>query len=69
MNDIEEKIIHFIVFCLCVFVCLCLQPPEEIYSIGDTVLIHFHTDDTISKKGFHIRYKSIRYPDSIHTKK
>uniref|UniRef100_A0A8C6MNH6 Tolloid like 1 n=1 Tax=Moschus moschiferus TaxID=68415 RepID=A0A8C6MNH6_MOSMO len=44
-------------------------PPEEIYSIGDTVLIHFHTDDTISKKGFHIRYKSIRYPDSAHTKK
>ncbi|XP_008536249.2 tolloid-like protein 1 isoform X1 [Equus przewalskii] len=44
-------------------------PPEEIYSIGDTVLIQFHTDDTINKKGFHIRYKSIRYPDTTHTKK
>ncbi|XP_047573691.1 tolloid-like protein 1 isoform X4 [Lutra lutra] len=44
-------------------------PPEEIYSIGDAVLIHFHTDDTINKKGFHIRYKSIRYPDTMHTKK
>uniref|UniRef100_A0A5F9DTE1 Metalloendopeptidase n=1 Tax=Oryctolagus cuniculus TaxID=9986 RepID=A0A5F9DTE1_RABIT len=43
-------------------------PPEEIYSIGDTVLIHFHTDDTINKKGFHVRYKSIRYPETSHTK-
>uniref|UniRef100_A0A8C4Y0C8 Metalloendopeptidase n=1 Tax=Gopherus evgoodei TaxID=1825980 RepID=A0A8C4Y0C8_9SAUR len=44
-------------------------PPEEIYSAGDAVLLHFHTDDTINKKGFHIRYKSIKYQDSIHTKK
>ncbi|XP_037686895.1 tolloid-like protein 1 isoform X2 [Choloepus didactylus] len=44
-------------------------PPEELSSIGDAVLIHFHTDDTINKKGFHIRYKSIRHPDTMHTKK
>lgn len=67
MNYIEEKIIHYCCLFIC-FVCFCLQPPEETYSIGDTVLIHFHTDDTISKKGFHIRYKSIRYPDTTHTK-
>nr|XP_021507855.1 tolloid-like protein 1 [Meriones unguiculatus] len=41
-------------------------PPEEIYSIGDAVLVHFHTDDTINKKGFYIRYKSIRYPETMH---
>ncbi|XP_073197659.1 tolloid-like protein 1 isoform X1 [Lepidochelys kempii] len=44
-------------------------PPEEIYSAGDAVLLHFHTDDTINKKGFHIRYRSIKYQDSVHTKK
>ncbi|XP_068043227.1 tolloid-like protein 1 isoform X2 [Anomalospiza imberbis] len=44
-------------------------PPEEIYSAGESLLLHFHTDDTINKKGFHIRYRSIKYPDSVHTKK
>ncbi|KAG8134960.1 hypothetical protein E2320_008025, partial [Naja naja] len=44
-------------------------PPEEIYSAGDSVLLHFHTDDTINKKGFHIRYKSIKYQDNVHTQK
>uniref|UniRef100_A0A670Y9X6 Metalloendopeptidase n=1 Tax=Pseudonaja textilis TaxID=8673 RepID=A0A670Y9X6_PSETE len=44
-------------------------PPEEIYSDGDSVLLHFHTDDTINKKGFHIRYKSIKYQDNVHTQK
>ncbi|KAG8592594.1 hypothetical protein GDO81_000555 [Engystomops pustulosus] len=43
-------------------------PPEEIISSGDAILIHFHTDDTISKKGFHIRYKSVKYQDILHTK-
>ncbi|OCT57140.1 tolloid-like protein 1 [Xenopus laevis] len=43
-------------------------PPEEIVSTGDAILIHFHTDDTISKKGFHIRYKSVKYQDILHTK-
>uniref|UniRef100_A0A670J3I9 Tolloid like 1 n=1 Tax=Podarcis muralis TaxID=64176 RepID=A0A670J3I9_PODMU len=44
-------------------------PQEEIYSAGDSILLHFHTDDTINKKGFHIRYKSIKHQDSVHTKK
>ncbi|XP_067324813.1 tolloid-like protein 1 isoform X1 [Anolis sagrei] len=44
-------------------------PPEEMYSAGDSILLHFHTDDTINKKGFHIRYKSIKYQDNGHTKK
>uniref|UniRef100_A0A803WAR0 Metalloendopeptidase n=1 Tax=Ficedula albicollis TaxID=59894 RepID=A0A803WAR0_FICAL len=44
-------------------------PPEEIFSAGESLLLHFHTDDTINKKGFHIRYRSIKYPDSVHTKK
>ncbi|XP_032300134.1 tolloid-like protein 1 isoform X4 [Coturnix japonica] len=44
-------------------------PPEEIYSAGEYLLLHFHTDDTINKKGFHIRYRSIKYPDSVRTKK
>ncbi|KAH0616082.1 hypothetical protein JD844_026913, partial [Phrynosoma platyrhinos] len=44
-------------------------PPEEMYSAGDSILLHFHTDDTINKKGFHIRYKSIKYQDNVHTKK
>ncbi|KAJ7410896.1 hypothetical protein WISP_105653 [Willisornis vidua] len=35
-------------------------PPEEIYSAGEALLLHFHTDDTINKKGFHIRYRSIK---------
>eukprot|EP00061_Rhincodon_typus_P018313 g47433.t1 len=29
------------------------EPPEEIYSAGDSIMIRFHTDDTINKKGFH----------------
>ncbi|XP_038611222.1 tolloid-like protein 1 [Tachyglossus aculeatus] len=44
-------------------------PPEEVYSAGDALLINFHTDDTINKKGFHIRYKSIKYPDIVHSPK
>lgn len=63
----KKWFVLLLVYLLVVFVFL--QPPEEIYSIGDAVLIHFHTDDTINKKGFHIRYKSIRYPDTTHTKK
>lgn len=66
MNCSEEKVIHCVVCLFGYF--FVFQPPEEIYSTGDTVLIHFHTDDTINKKGFHIRYKSIRYQDTTHTK-
>ncbi|KAK6493301.1 dorsal-ventral patterning tolloid-like protein 1 [Huso huso] len=44
-------------------------PPEEIYTAGDAVLLHFHSDDTISKKGFHIRYTSTKFQEVLHTKK
>ncbi|KAM9456037.1 bone morphogenetic protein 1b isoform 1-T1 [Clarias gariepinus] len=42
-------------------------PPDEIYSAGDGIVIKFHTDDTISKKGFHIQYTSIKFQDTLHT--
>lgn len=45
------------------------QPPEEIYSAGDSVMIRFHSDDTINKKGFHLRYTSTKFQDTLHTKK
>ncbi|KAK6324375.1 hypothetical protein J4Q44_G00037170 [Coregonus suidteri] len=44
-------------------------PREEIYSAGDAVLIRFHSDDTISKKGFHIRYTSTQFQQNLHTRK
>uniref|UniRef100_A0A3Q3LWD9 Metalloendopeptidase n=1 Tax=Mastacembelus armatus TaxID=205130 RepID=A0A3Q3LWD9_9TELE len=44
-------------------------PREEIYLPGDAMLIRFHTDDTISKKGFHIRYMSTKFQESLHTRK
>uniref|UniRef100_A0A3B1IY07 Metalloendopeptidase n=1 Tax=Astyanax mexicanus TaxID=7994 RepID=A0A3B1IY07_ASTMX len=44
-------------------------PREELYSAGDTVLIHFHSDDTISKKGFHIRYTSTKFQEALHMHK
>nr|XP_021154607.1 bone morphogenetic protein 1 [Columba livia] len=44
-------------------------PPEEIYSAGDSVMIRFHSDDTINKKGFHLRYTSTKFQDTLHTKK
>lgn len=48
---------------------LLLQPPDEIYSAGDAIVIKFHTDDTISKKGFHIQYSSTKFQDTLHTSK
>lgn len=33
------------------------------------MLIRFHSDDTISKKGFHIRYSSTKFQESLHTRK
>lgn len=45
------------------------QPREGIYSPGSTMLIRFHSDDTISKKGFHIRYTSTKFQESLHTRK
>ncbi|XP_059190361.1 dorsal-ventral patterning tolloid-like protein 1 [Centropristis striata] len=44
-------------------------PREGIYSPGATMLIRFHSDDTISKKGFHIRYTSTKFQESLHTRK
>eukprot|EP00064_Thunnus_orientalis_P009008 superscaffoldBa00001111_g9031 len=44
-------------------------PREGIYSPGDAMLIRFHSDDTISKKGFHIRYTSTKFQESLHTRK
>ncbi|KAM6986877.1 bone morphogenetic protein 1-like isoform 2-T2 [Aplochiton taeniatus] len=43
--------------------------PEEIYSAGDAIVIQFHSDDTISKKGFHVRYTSTKFQDTLHTSK
>ncbi|XP_068583529.1 dorsal-ventral patterning tolloid-like protein 1 isoform X3 [Cebidichthys violaceus] len=44
-------------------------PREGIYSPGGAMLIRFHSDDTISKKGFHIRYTSTEFQESLHTRK
>uniref|UniRef100_A0A8C1ZQM7 Metalloendopeptidase n=1 Tax=Cyprinus carpio TaxID=7962 RepID=A0A8C1ZQM7_CYPCA len=44
-------------------------PPEEIYSAGDAIVIKFHSDDTINKKGFHVRYTSTKFQDTLHTSK
>ena len=46
-----------------------LYPPEEIYSAGDAIVIKSHTDDTSSKKGFHVRYTSTKFQDTLHTSK
>ncbi|XP_048472235.1 tolloid-like protein 2 [Rhincodon typus] len=44
-------------------------PPEEIYSAGDSIMIRFHTDDTINRKGFHAQYTSTKFQDELHTRK
>ncbi|XP_004625741.1 tolloid-like protein 2 [Octodon degus] len=44
-------------------------PLEELYSAGDSLMIRFHTDDTINKKGFHARYTSTKFQDALHVKK
>uniref|UniRef100_A0AAQ4Q6C7 Metalloendopeptidase n=1 Tax=Gasterosteus aculeatus aculeatus TaxID=481459 RepID=A0AAQ4Q6C7_GASAC len=44
-------------------------PREGIYSPGSAMLIRFHSDDTISKKGFHIRYTSTKFQETLHTRK
>ncbi|KAK1333590.1 hypothetical protein QTO34_005975 [Cnephaeus nilssonii] len=44
-------------------------PLEEIYSAGDSLMIRFHTDDTINKKGFQARYTSTKFQDALHMKK
>lgn len=45
------------------------QPPEEIYSAGDSIVIKFRSDDTINKKGFHVRYTSTKFQDTLHSRK
>uniref|UniRef100_A0A672Q519 Metalloendopeptidase n=1 Tax=Sinocyclocheilus grahami TaxID=75366 RepID=A0A672Q519_SINGR len=47
----------------------CLEPPEEIYSAGDSIVIKFRSDDTINKKGFHVRYTSTKFQDTLHSRK
>uniref|UniRef100_A0A8V0ZKP3 Metalloendopeptidase n=1 Tax=Gallus gallus TaxID=9031 RepID=A0A8V0ZKP3_CHICK len=44
-------------------------PLEEIYSAGDSIMIRFHTDDTINKKGFHAQYISTKFQDALHMRK
>lgn len=49
--------------------CPSRQPPEEIYSAGDSIVIKFRSDDTINKKGFHVRYTSTKFQDTLHSRK
>ncbi|KAK2117838.1 Bone morphogenetic protein 1, partial [Saguinus oedipus] len=44
-------------------------PPEVVYSAGDSVLVKFHSDDTITKKGFHLQYTSTKFQDTLHSRK
>ncbi|XP_044134960.1 bone morphogenetic protein 1 [Bufo gargarizans] len=44
-------------------------PPEEVYSSGDSLTIKFHSDDSINKKGFHIRYTSTKFQDTLQARK
>ncbi|KAF7217026.1 transcript variant X2 [Nothobranchius furzeri] len=41
--------------------------PEDVYSAGDAITLKFHSDDSISKKGFHARYTSTKFQDTLHT--
>ncbi|KAI5100082.1 bone morphogenetic protein 1 isoform X1 [Silurus meridionalis] len=43
------------------------RPPDDLSSAGDTILIKFHSDHTVSKKGFHIQYTSTKFQDILHT--
>lgn len=45
------------------------QAPEEIYSAGDALVLKFHSDDSITKKGFHVRYTSTKFQDTLHASK
>lgn len=50
--------------------CLVLsQTPEEIYSAGDALVLKFHSDDSINRKGFHIRYTGTKFQDTLHASK
>uniref|UniRef100_A0A8C5FRN7 Metalloendopeptidase n=1 Tax=Gadus morhua TaxID=8049 RepID=A0A8C5FRN7_GADMO len=41
-------------------------PPEEVYSAGDTIVLLFRSDDSVNKKGFHLRYSSTKFQDMLH---
>ncbi|KAK2888337.1 bone morphogenetic protein 1-like isoform X1 [Channa argus] len=43
--------------------------PEEVYSAGDAIVLKFHSDDSISRKGFHVRYTSTKFQDTLHASK
>uniref|UniRef100_A0A8C3G5H6 Metalloendopeptidase n=1 Tax=Cyclopterus lumpus TaxID=8103 RepID=A0A8C3G5H6_CYCLU len=43
--------------------------PEEVYSAGDAIVLKFHSDDSINKKGFHARYTSTKFQDTLHASK
>ncbi|KAM9841679.1 bone morphogenetic protein 1-like [Aulostomus maculatus] len=45
------------------------EAPEEIYSAGDAIVLKFHSDDSISKKGFHVHYTSTKFQDTLHASK
>lgn len=44
-------------------------PPEPLYSAGAAVLLHFHSDDSINKKGFQLQYTSTKFQDTLHARK
>lgn len=39
------------------------------YSAGDAIVLKFHSDDSINKKGFHVRYTSTKFQDTLHASK
>ncbi|TNM91924.1 hypothetical protein fugu_018936 [Takifugu bimaculatus] len=43
--------------------------PEEIHSAGDALLLKFHSDDSINRKGFHVRYTGTKFQDTLHASK
>nr|XP_046231199.1 bone morphogenetic protein 1-like isoform X2 [Scatophagus argus] len=43
--------------------------PEEVFSAGDALVLKFHSDDSINKKGFHVRYTSTKFQDTLHASK
>lgn len=45
------------------------QTPEEIHSAGDALLLKFHSDNSINRKGFHVRYTGTKFQDTLHASK
>uniref|UniRef100_H2ZHT4 Metalloendopeptidase n=1 Tax=Ciona savignyi TaxID=51511 RepID=H2ZHT4_CIOSA len=41
------------------------QAPSTIFSSGDSILVRFHSDDTINKKGFQASYSSTALQDTV----